>query len=101
MIDILRAVGEDGRRGAVTWLLLNGRVRQLGSYGMAARTMLRFRFLFEAASGSQGASTVGNACYRWLGISIPALLTVRVAQLAYQYRPNPAALGFHRCLAVW
>jgi hypothetical protein len=82
MIDILRAVGEAKQHAAVGWLLAMAAFCGLTVW-YAARTMLRFRFASNLASDPAVHPRLKRILPRLLGIAIPALLTVRVALLAY------------------
>jgi hypothetical protein len=81
MIDILRAVGEEGRRPAVAWLLVMSTFTGLVVW-YGARTMLRFRFAANSASDPQVHPRLKRQLPRLLGVSIPGMLAVRVAILA-------------------
>jgi hypothetical protein len=81
MVDILRAVGEDGQQGAVAWLLSMASFAGLTVW-YAARTMLRFRFADNPASDPKVHPRLKRQLPRLLGIAMPGLLAVRVLALA-------------------
>jgi hypothetical protein len=81
MIDILRAVGEDERRTWVAWLLAMAAFAGLVVW-YSARTMLRFIFAGNPASVPTVHPQWKRVLPRVLGVSIPAMLTLRVFELA-------------------
>jgi hypothetical protein len=80
MIDILRALGEDRRHGAMVWLLLTTALAGLAVW-YTARTMLRFRFANNAASDPQVYPRLKRLLPRLLAVVVPGMLAVRVAFL--------------------
>ena len=81
MIDLLRAVGEDGEVGTwISLLIMTSFAALIVWY--SARTMLRFRFVSNSASDPLIHPGLKRILPRVLGISIPAMLVLRVAFLA-------------------
>jgi len=81
MVDILQAVGEDGRLGAGAWLLAAAAFAGLIVW-YAARTMLRFRFASNPASDPSVHPRLKRVVPRLAGVLIPAMLATRVGLLA-------------------
>ncbi|HEU4627418.1 MAG TPA: hypothetical protein VFS52_21870 [Steroidobacteraceae bacterium] len=81
LTDILRAVGEDARRGQIASLLLAAAFEALIVW-YTARTMLRFRFDSIPASQASVLPGLKRHLPRWLAVLVPTAIGVRVLLLA-------------------
>ncbi|HVY65093.1 MAG TPA: hypothetical protein VHH11_09760, partial [Gammaproteobacteria bacterium] len=81
LTDILRAVGEDARRGQIASLLLAAAFEALIVW-YTARTMLRFNFESIPASQASVLPNLKRYLPRWLAVLVPTAIGVRVLLLA-------------------
>jgi hypothetical protein len=99
MVSILIAVGNDHHPGTILWVLAGSGFAGLVVW-YAARTMLRFRFVSNPASDPKDHPLLKRILPRLLGISVPAVLALRVALLALSSTPSQSLWVFAGELTV-